>query len=37
VRSYICFGGVLISNTTIDVTTAAEINKLFCEVVIAQL
>jgi phosphoribosylaminoimidazolecarboxamide formyltransferase/IMP cyclohydrolase len=29
------FGGVLISNTTIDVTTAAEINKLFCEVVIA--
>jgi AICAR transformylase/IMP cyclohydrolase PurH len=25
---------VLISNTTIDVTTA-EINKLFCEVVIA--
>jgi AICAR transformylase/IMP cyclohydrolase PurH len=26
---------VLISNTTIDVTTAAEINKLFCEVVIA--
>jgi phosphoribosylaminoimidazolecarboxamide formyltransferase/IMP cyclohydrolase len=35
VRSNICFGGVLISNTTIDVTTAAEINKLFCEVVIA--
>jgi phosphoribosylaminoimidazolecarboxamide formyltransferase/IMP cyclohydrolase len=30
------FGGVLISNTTIDVTTATEINKLFCEVVIAQ-
>ncbi|RVT73114.1 bifunctional phosphoribosylaminoimidazolecarboxamide formyltransferase/IMP cyclohydrolase [Flavobacterium sufflavum] len=29
------FGGVLISNTTIDVATAAEINKLFCEVVIA--
>ncbi|MDG2431478.1 bifunctional phosphoribosylaminoimidazolecarboxamide formyltransferase/IMP cyclohydrolase [Flavobacterium sp.] len=29
------FGGVLISNTTIDVATALEINKLFCEVVIA--
>ena len=29
------FGGVLISNTKIDVATAAEINKLFCEVVIA--
>lgn len=29
------FGGVLISNTKIDVTTAQEINKLFCEVVIA--
>ncbi len=29
------FGGVLISNTPIDATTAEEINKLFCEVVIA--
>lgn len=29
------FGGVLISNTAIDVTTANEIHKLFCEVVIA--
>jgi len=29
------FGGVLISNTKIDVATALEINKLFCEVVIA--
>lgn len=29
------FGGVLISNTKIDVQTATEINKLFCEVVIA--
>ncbi len=29
------FGGVLIANTTIDVATATEINKLFCEVVIA--
>ena len=29
------FGGVLIANTTIDVATALEINKLFCEVVIA--
>ncbi len=29
------FGGVLISNTKIDVPTATEINKLFCEVVIA--
>ena len=29
------FGGVLISNTTVDVATAQEINKLFCEVVIA--
>ena len=29
------FGGVLISNTTIDLDTALEINKLFCEVVIA--
>ena len=29
------FGGVLISNTKIDVETATEINKLFCEVVIA--
>ena len=29
------FGGVLISNTKIDLETAQEINKLFCEVVIA--
>ncbi len=29
------FGGVLISNTAIDVATATEIHKLFCEVVIA--
>jgi phosphoribosylaminoimidazolecarboxamide formyltransferase / IMP cyclohydrolase len=29
------FGGVLISNSNIDVATAIEINKLFCEVVIA--
>jgi phosphoribosylaminoimidazolecarboxamide formyltransferase/IMP cyclohydrolase len=29
------FGGVLLQNTTIDVATAIEINKLFCEVVIA--
>ncbi len=29
------FGGVLISNTKIDVVTANEINKLFCEVVVA--
>jgi phosphoribosylaminoimidazolecarboxamide formyltransferase/IMP cyclohydrolase len=29
------FGGVLIANTIIDVATALEINKLFCEVVIA--
>ena len=29
------FGGVLISNTKIDKTTATEIHKLFCEVVIA--
>jgi len=29
------FGGVLISNTRIDVATANEIHKLFCEVVIA--
>ena len=29
------FGGVLISNSEIDVDTAEEINKLFCEVVIA--
>jgi phosphoribosylaminoimidazolecarboxamide formyltransferase/IMP cyclohydrolase len=29
------FGGVLISNTSIDLDTAVEINKLFCEVVIA--
>ncbi|REE82958.1 phosphoribosylaminoimidazolecarboxamide formyltransferase/IMP cyclohydrolase [Lutibacter oceani] len=29
------FGGVLISNKTIDVDTAEEIHKLFCEVVIA--
>jgi len=29
------FGGVLITNQTIDVATAEEINKLFCEVVIA--
>ena len=29
------FGGVLIANTKIDVATANEINKLFCEVVIA--
>ena len=29
------FGGVLISNKSIDAETAEEINKLFCEVVIA--
>ena len=29
------FGGVLIANGKIDVATASEINKLFCEVVIA--
>ena len=29
------FGGILISNTKIDVPTANEIHKLFCEVVIA--
>ena len=29
------FGGILISNKEIDVETATEINKLFCEVVIA--
>lgn len=29
------FGGILISNTVIDFETAKEINKLFCEVVIA--
>jgi len=29
------FGGVLIANATIDADTAHEINKLFCEVVIA--
>ena len=29
------FGGVLIANSTIDEATASEINKLFCEVVIA--
>ena len=29
------FGGVLISNSEIDISTAEEINKLFCEVVIA--
>jgi phosphoribosylaminoimidazolecarboxamide formyltransferase / IMP cyclohydrolase len=29
------FGGVLIANTKIDIATATEINKLFCEVVIA--
>ncbi|WP_396209173.1 bifunctional phosphoribosylaminoimidazolecarboxamide formyltransferase/IMP cyclohydrolase [Flavobacterium sp.] len=29
------FGGVLIANDTIDLGTAEEINKLFCEVVIA--
>lgn len=29
------FGGILISNTRIDIATANEIHKLFCEVVIA--
>ena len=29
------FGGILISNSTIDTATAEEIHKLFCEVVIA--
>ena len=29
------FGGILISNTPIDLDTASEINMLFCEVVIA--
>ena len=31
------FGGVLIANGNIDVATAEEINKLFCEVVIAPI
>lgn len=31
------FGGVLIANGEIDIPTATEINKLFCEVVIAPL
>ncbi|WP_299553294.1 bifunctional phosphoribosylaminoimidazolecarboxamide formyltransferase/IMP cyclohydrolase [Seonamhaeicola sp.] len=31
------FGGVLISNTEIDLATAEEIHKLFCEVVIAPV
>ncbi len=31
------FGGILIANTKIDVKTAEEIHKLFCEVVIAPL
>jgi phosphoribosylaminoimidazolecarboxamide formyltransferase/IMP cyclohydrolase len=34
-RPNISVYGVLIANTTIDVATAIEINKLFCEVVIA--
>jgi len=29
------FGGILITNTTVDLATAAEINKLFFEVIIA--
>ena len=29
------FGGIIVGNTTIDQATAEEINKLFCEVVIA--
>jgi phosphoribosylaminoimidazolecarboxamide formyltransferase / IMP cyclohydrolase len=29
------FGGILIANRTIDIATATEVNKLFCEVVIA--
>lgn len=29
------FGGVLIANRTIDMDTATEVNKLFCEVIIA--
>jgi len=29
------FGGILICNRTLDATTAEEVNKLFCEVVIA--
>jgi phosphoribosylaminoimidazolecarboxamide formyltransferase/IMP cyclohydrolase len=29
------FGGILIANKTIDLATATEVNKLFCEVVIA--
>jgi phosphoribosylaminoimidazolecarboxamide formyltransferase / IMP cyclohydrolase len=29
------FGGILITNTPIDLETAEEVNKLFCEVVIA--
>jgi phosphoribosylaminoimidazolecarboxamide formyltransferase/IMP cyclohydrolase len=29
------FGGILISNSTIDLSTAEEIHKLFCEVVMA--
>lgn len=29
------FGGVLIANQTIDLATAEEVNKLFCEVIIA--
>ncbi len=29
------FGGILIANRTIDMATATEVNKLFCEVVIA--
>lgn len=29
------FGGILIANRTIDLATANEVNKLFCEVVIA--
>lgn len=29
------FGGILIANRTIDMVTATEVNKLFCEVVIA--
>ncbi len=29
------FGGILIANRSIDIATAAEVNKLFCEVVIA--
>ena len=29
------FGGILIANRTVDTATATEVNKLFCEVVIA--